>query len=433
MGTTTRNETMRAFLATYILPLVQVLLGGVFLFSGFVKALDPVGSVIKLDDYATAFNLSVLPLFQHLTALLQAVGEFALGAFVLLGLWKRVTAWLMLVFMGVMTPFTLYLALANPVSDCGCFGEAITLTNWETFAKNGVLLLLAVFFLLFSHKAWTFFGQRTSRWAATWVCVFPVLIAVHAYRHQPMIDFRPFKPGSDLRALTVAQSDSFNYFFVYEREGEQQTFTEDQLPTPDEGWTYVDRTEQLVRAGVDPVIDNLAILHPDFGDITASLLEDTSYVFLYVVSNLETADRRHVPEANAASDYASRYGYSFYGLTASDHGSIDEWRYEYDTPFSFCTADDRLLTTITRSNPGLLLLKDGVVLRKWAYRDIPDFATLDKPLEASSLGRLRHRSLLRVLGLSILLFAFPLLYFHQLHTGRLARLGHLTLKSTESV
>ncbi|OPZ95785.1 MAG: hypothetical protein BWY72_01963 [Bacteroidetes bacterium ADurb.Bin416] len=433
MGTNTRSDTVKAFLATYLLPVVQLLLGGVFLFSGFVKALDPAGAVIKLDDYATAFGLTIIPLFTYLTAFLQAAFEFALGAFVLLGLYKRLTAWLVLLFMGIMTPFTLYLALANPVSDCGCFGEAITLTNWETFGKNVVLFVFSVFFYLFYARTWTLFGHRTSRWAATWVVLFPLLIAIHAYRHQPMIDFRPFKPGTDLRALTTAVPDSFSYSFIYEKEGIRQPFTIDQLPASDEGWTYVDRSEQLVKAGKSPVIDNLAILHPDAGDITASLLADTSYVFLYVADKLETADRRRVPDAREAYAYAHTYGYAFYGLTASDQTTIDEWRYEYDTPFEFCTADDRLLTTMTRSNPGLILIKNGVVLRKWAYRDIPEFASLDKPLYESSIGQPRHRSLFRVLGLSLLVFLFPLLYFHQLHTGRLARLEHHTLTSSTSV
>jgi len=433
MGTNTRNETIKAFLATYILPIVQILVGGVFLFSGFVKALDPVGTVIKLHDYADAFGVTILPLFLNMAALLQAAVEFALGAFVLLGLYKRVTAWLVLVFMAVMTPFALYLALANPVSDCGCFGEAITLTNWETFWKNVVILVLTFFFFLFTTKSWTLFGRRTGRWAAMWVILFPLLVAGHAYRHQPMIDFRPFKPGADLRALTTAIPDSFSYAFIYEKDGLQQTFTTDQLPASDEGWTYVDRTEKLVSAGQAPIIENLAILHPVAGDITATILDDTSYVFLYVADKLETADRRRVPEANTAYSYANLHGYTFYGLTASDSTTIDEWRYEYETPFEFCTADDRLLTTMTRSNPGLLLLKNGVVIRKWAFRDIPDFVSLEKPLTESSLGRLRHRSLFRVLGLSLLIFLFPLLYFHQLHAGRIARLGHLTTKSTKSV
>jgi hypothetical protein len=330
----------------------------------------------------------------------------------------------MLLFMGIMTPFTLYLALANPVSDCGCFGDAIKLTNWETFGKNVVLLALSVFLFFFYNKAWTLFGHRSGRWATLWISLFPLLVAVHAYRHQPMIDFRPFKPGSDLRVLTAAVPDSFSYAFIYEKEGAQQSFTAEALPAPNEGWVYVDRTEQLVRAGQEPVINNLAILHPVDGDITATLLGDTSYVFLYVADRLETADRRRVPDANAAYVYADRFGYRFFGLTASDPATIEEWRYEYDTPFDFCTVDDRLLTTMTRSNPGLILIKNGVVVRKWAFRDIPDFASLDKPLSESSLGRLRHRSLFRVLGVSLLVFLFPLLYFHQLHTGRLARLKH---------
>lgn len=424
---------MKQLLANYVLPLVQVLLGAVFLFSGFVKAVDPVGTVIKLDDYAMAFGWSILPLFKHSLALLQAVGEFALGGLVLLGIWKRVTPWLLLVFMGVMTPFTLYLAIAQPISDCGCFGDAITLTNWETFGKNIVLLGLAVFFFLFSSRSWTLYGRRTSRWATVWMCLFPLLVSVHAYRHQPMLDFRPFKPGADLRALTTAEPDAFRYDFIYEKDGVRQAFPIDALPTANEGWTFVDRTSQLVKAGKPAVIDHFSVQHPVYGDITETLLNDTSYVFLYVAVRLETADRSRVHDANEAFAYANRFGYRFYGVTVSDSEAIEEWRYEYDTPFEFCTADDKLLMTITRSNPGLVLLKNGVVVRKWAYRDIPDFAALDKPLSASSLGHIRQRTLFRVLGLTLLIFVFPLLYFHHLHTGRVARVRQHLQKSPQSV
>ncbi len=420
-------------LVRYGYPVAQLLLGLTFVFSGFVKVIDPVGAFIKLDEYFIAFGVDIPRAFQYVLAVGQGILEFVLGASVLLGLWKKETAWLLLLFMLLITPFTLYLAIANPVSDCGCFGDAIKLTNWQTFSKNGFLLLFAFVYFRYNDRSPVLYGKRTSRWSFYWCVLFSLLLSVYSYRHLPLVDFMPFKVGNDLNALTASRPDSVDYRFVYEKDGVRETFGVDNLPATTDGWSYVDRSEVVVREGSKPVIDNLSILHPRKGDVTTSILSDTSYVFLYVSTKLEFADRGNVEKANRVYEYASQQGYSFFGLTGSGQETIEEWRYEYDTPFDFCAADDKLLTTIIRSNPGLVLLKQGVVVRKWAFRDIPDFYKLSKPLRESSLGRVRQSSLFRVLGLVLLVFVFPLVFFHQLHTGKTARWTHKRIKSNLSI
>jgi hypothetical protein len=156
-------------------------------------------------------------------------------------------------------------------------------------------------------------------------------------------------------------------------------------------------------------------------------------VFLYISPALEYANRSYMDEINQAYDYATQFNFAFYGLTASGKDAIEDWRYEYESRFDFCAADDRLLRSMTRSNPGLMLLKNGVVVRKWAFRDIPDFNRLDRPLSASRLGGQQSRQGIRVLGLMILVFAFPLIYFHQLHTGKLAKWTHKRVTNNETV
>ena len=417
----------------YGLPVVQILLGLTFLFSGFVKVIDPVGSFIKVEDYLIAFGIGLPRLLHFMLAVGQGLLEFALGACVLLGLWKKETARIMLVFMGVMTVFTLYLAIANPVSDCGCFGDAVKLTNWETFGKNVLLLLLSIILLRFNEMVPVIYGRRTSRWSLYWSLLFPLLLSIYAYRHQPIFDFMPFKVGNDLKALTASIPDSVDYQFIYEKEGARKTFGTDNLPPAIDGWTYVDRTEVVVKKGKKPVIDNLSIIHPTQGDITRRVLDDTSYVFLFISPALEYANRSYVDEINQAFRYATQFNFAFYGLTASGKEAIEDWRYEYESLFDFCTADDRLLRSMTRSNPGLMLLKNGVVVRKWAFRDIPDFNQLDRPLSASRLGKQASRPDFRTLGLLILVFAFPLIYFHQLHSGKLAKWTHTRVTNKETV
>jgi len=417
----------------YGFPVVQILLGLTFLFSGFVKVIDPVGSFIKVEDYCIAFGINIPRMLQYMLAVGQGLVEFALGASVLLGLWKKKTAWVAFLFMAIMTPFTLYLAVAHPVSDCGCFGDALKLTNWETFGKNVLLLFFSVVLLRFYNKSAVWYGKRTSRWCLYWSLVFPLLLSIYGYRHQPVFDFMPFKVGNDLNALTASTPDSIDYRFMYEKKGVKRSFGINNLPSAAAGWKYVDRTEVMVREGKKPVIDNLSILHPTRGDITKQILNDTSYVFLYVSPTLEFANRSYVDEINNAYQYAAKNAYAFYGLTGSGKEAIDEWRYEYESPFDFCAADDKLLKTMIRSNPGLLLLKHGVVIRKWAFMDIPDFNRLDRQLGASRLGQPHPRRWFRVLCLIILVFAFPLMYFHQLHTGKLALWTHKRVNTHETV
>jgi len=426
---------MNKFLKISVL-IAQILLGVTFLFSGFVKAIDPVGSTIKVGDYLLAFGLTIPHSLIGLLAMSQAMVEFLLGAWTLLGIWKKTTGWLIFLFMLVMTLFTLYLAIYHPVSDCGCFGEAIKLTNWQTFSKNVVLLVLAFFYLRYSSYVTIFYGRHTSRWATCWCLLFLAMLMYHCERHLPLIDFMPFKTGNDIYALThvppAAARDSFTYQFVYEKDGKQAVFTEDSLPVSGSGWNYVDRRQRLVREGVKPVIQPFSIQHPMLGDITERVLKDTSYVFLFVSQNLETSDSEHTDRTVNAYTYARSHHYRFYGLTSSDTTAIEEWLYENDTDIGFCSADDKLLTTMIRSNPGLVLLKHGVVYRKWAQKDIPDFTVVKKPLNELNIGRKRNVNPFRIAGLTILCFALPLLLLYQLRTSRLARKRQLLFKKSDT-
>jgi hypothetical protein len=246
---------------------------------------------------------------------------------------------------------------------------------------------------------------------------------VYAFRHQPLIDFTPFRVGNDLKALTrvsaAAAQDSFDYRFMYEKNGIKKTFRLDSLPVPASGWRFVDRIQILIRKGQEPAVESFNLLHPAWGDVTQQVLEDTSYVFLMVSPRLETADRAHVERVLAAYAYARNWHYTYYGLTASSREAIDEWLYENDTDMPFCSVDDRLLMTMMRANPGLLLLRHGIIVRKWAFRDIPDFSQFKAPLDELSLGRYRPPNDWRAAGLSLLALVLPLLWLYLVHAGRL--------------
>lgn len=406
---------------TILINIARFILGACFVFSGFVKAVDPLGSAYKFADYFEAFNWSFLSELTLLLAVCLAAAEFFLGTALLLGIWKKSISLLSLFLMLFMTPFTLYLAIKNPVSDCGCFGDALILSNWVTFYKNIILLSLAVPVYLWHDWFYTFFGQRTSRFSAYWCLLFPLLLSGYSYRHLPILDFRPYKIGNKLADLMTvpegAARDSFDTRFIYEKNGVKREFTVDEAPLDKPEWKYVDRVDKQIKKGYTPPIHDFVIEHPTRGTITDEVLNDTSYTFLLVSPKLENANRDNIYLIQNANAYAKAYNYAIYGLTNSDNAAIDEWNYEYDSNIDFCTVDDRTLKTIIRSNPGILLLKNGVVLQKFGFRDIPDFSTVKKPLNATQWGVAKKINTLEIIGKVLFLFLIPLLFFYALHKG----------------
>ncbi|MCE5175580.1 MAG: BT_3928 family protein [Bacteroidales bacterium] len=399
----------------------RILLGMCFVFSGFVKAIDPSGFAYKISDYLEAFHLTFFSGLSWIFAVLLAAFEFFLGTSLILGIWKKLTSALSLMFLLVMTPFTLYLAIKNPVSDCGCFGDALILTNWQTFYKNMVLLLLAFPVFHWNGLCYKLFGWYTARWTAYWCLIFPVLLSAYSYFHLPLLDFRPYQIGNRLADfMTIpdgAPLDSFDTRFIYEKNGVQQEFSAEKAPLNDASWTFVDRKEIQIRKGYTPPIHDFVLEHPMKGDITEDVLKDTSYTFLLVSPDLEKSNRSANVHIESARQYAGNHGYEFYGLTNSGADAIDEWNYEYDSDIEYCSVDERTLQTMIRSNPGMILLKDGVVLQKWGSRDIPDFSKTKQPLNALPWGKVRKVSTFRVVFNVFILFMIPVLLFFLLHRG----------------
>lgn len=368
------------------------LLGITFVFSGFVKAVDPLGTTYKIQDYLQAFGLSFFDQYALFFSFVVFCFEFVLGMALLLGTGQGFFSWLAFVFMSLMTLLTLVIAIGNPVSDCGCFGDALLLSNWQTFGKNIVLLVLSV--ILLSHKEGLYkvFGKKTQNWACSVCLLMVLLLAVHSLRHLPMMDFRPFKTGNHIPELMQippgAPQDSVIMEYIYEKDGAYHSFTLDNYPAGDTTWTFVDRKERVVRKGYEAPIHDFVLLHPAYGDITEEVLNNNAYTFLWISHKLEKADRSAVQDFLHIERYAAARGYGFYALTASDQDIIDEWTYEYDIPFAFCTVDEITLKTMIRSNPGLMLIHNGQVLHKWAWRDLSTLTKdLDLPLEETSWSK----------------------------------------------
>lgn len=350
----------------------RIILALTFIFSGFVKAVDPLGTQYKIHDYLVAMGVGrIVPDFTMLAgSVLLAATEFFLGICLLFAIRRRIVSKLALAIMILMTPLTLWLAIADPIHDCGCFGDAIVLTNWQTLWKN-IVLLGAVIVVW----KWPLEQPRLISPANQWIVmnyslVFILLfIAGKSLYTLPQFDFRPYHIGADIR----------------------------------EGW-------QKMMEGEDTPFTDLFIEQVSDGeDITEQILTDEGYTFLLVAPHLEQADDSRLDEINQMYEYCLDNNYPFYGLTASGEKAIAKWRDLTGAEYTFCHTDDITLKTMIRSNPGLLLLKDGKVIRKWSHNDMPTEEELSTRLEDSELGQLPTETVTTKMLWILTWFVLPLL------------------------
>lgn len=394
--------------------LCQFLLGAAFVFSGFVKAVDPLGFFYKLQDYLTAFGLiewfpSGLPL---LLGIVLSAAEFCVGVFLFLGIRRKIAPTLALLLMSVMTPLTLYLALENPVSDCGCFGDAWVLTNWQTFGKNIVLLLAAGTVFKWRARLVRFVTYKLEWMLSMYTILFVFALSSYCLRNLPILDFRPYKIGANIKAGMElpegAKPSVFETRFVLEKNGERREFTLDDYP--DSTWTFVESRTVLKEKGYESPIHDFSMLSLDSGEeITDSVLSDKGYTFLLVTHRMESADDGNIDLINEIYDYSVERGYGFYALTASSEEEIELWRDKTGAEYPFCQMDDITLKTIIRSNPGLLLLKEGTILNKWSNGQLPDEYVLSDDLEKLPLGERKQVSDVHTMGYVLLWFFVPLM------------------------
>ncbi len=403
-------------------------LAAVFIFSGFIKANDPLGTCYKIEDYLQAFGLldyvpEFLPLFG---SVLLAVIEFTLGVFLFFGIRRKLTTISLFGFMLIMTPFTLYLAIVNPVSDCGCFGDAIILTNWETFWKN-VFFLIAAFSLFKWSGLMIRIISKKSQWLISlYTLLYISAIALYCLSYLPIFDFRPYHIGANiLESMRIPEGKKpsvYESLFVMEKNGEQKEFTLENYP--DSTWTFVDTKTILKEKGYEPPIHDFSLYYAETGeDITERILTDKGYTFLLVTNRLDKADDGYIDLINEIYDYSVENGYAFYCLTSSLNEDMEQWRERTGAEYPYCTADNTTLKTIVRSNPGLLLIKDGTIVNKWSCRNLPDEYDLSGKLEHLSLAQVKPQTLQNKILIVVAWFAIPLLLFTFLDKTLIDRLG----------
>ena len=372
------DSKVKSQLLTVAVNVCRLLLAATFIFSGFVKANDPLGTVYKLEDYVHAMAWFTLPdTFLLGCAVILALFEFTLGVYLLFGMKRKATSAITLAFMVVMTLLTVYIAIANPVEDCGCFGDVLILSNGATLAKNIVLLGAAVLVSRYYRLQKDFLGS-TAKWLIAFVSLCLIIVyAVYCIVCLPVLDFRPYKVGTNLREAVTSNQQKFDVKIVYEKDGQTlELSAEDE--DPDSTWTYVETRRTPIETQHLATAD-FYVADADGEDVTEEILLADGYTLLLIIPDLMNADEGCVDKVNEVYDYAQEKGWGFYCLTSSGDDRAQSYcNYHTGVEYMYYIAKDRMLKTVVRGQPGLVLLQDGVIVKKWGNYNLPDDAELQE-------------------------------------------------------
>ena len=396
-----------------IVNLCRIIVAVTFIFSGFVKAIDPIGTQYKLQDYLGAIGMAgILPNWTLLAvAVFLAAIEFCIGIFLLFAIQRRLISKLTVAFMAFMTMVTVWIVVADPVKDCGCFGDALHLTNTETLIKNIVLLVCSLA-IMYRPLAMFRFVSKSNQWIVTnYTIVFILVSSGLSLYYLPIFDFRPYHIGVNIpRGMEIpkgAKLPQFKTTFIMEKNGLRKEFTLDNYP--DASWKFIDSKTVQTSEGYIPPIHDFSITDNKTGlDLTNSVLSHKGYTFLLISPHLETADDSNFGDIDRLYEYAQSYDIPFYCLTASTTKAIKRWIDLTGAEYPFCITDEAVLKTIIRSNPGLLLLKDGTIINKWSHNNLPNEAKLSRPISQSSLGKMPKDSVPAKILEIVLWFILPL-------------------------
>lgn len=400
--------------------LMRLTVGGVFIFSGFTKGVDPWGTCYKITDYMNALGLTEWTGTALFVAVALAVIEFVLGVTIAVGAYRRGGPILALILLLVMTPLTLWLAVTGAVPDCGCFGDALHLSNWATFGKN-VLLLLGIIYLLAFNKALRGVYGPAVQWIVLALSfAFITAIAYFGYFTQPLIDYRPYPEGTRLVSSTVEDSDESeeDFIFIYSKNGEEHEFTIDSLPDEEDGWEFVTRyharrphARVIMRNG--NATGGIAITDEEGNDVTLDVLADSRRTVLLLFPDLPQVGVVNSFSLNELNDAALVAQADVIGLTPASTQEIEHWKDISMASYPIYNMDDSELKMIARGNPAVVYLEDGVI--KWK-RTLSSLDGLEQPIELSEMGNAYHaESTLTSLMLAYLTAMIALLIINRSH------------------
>lgn len=364
----------------------RFIVGLVFSFSGFVKAVDPLGTAYKIEEYINVFGffdlLQYLPWLPTVLSMVLCSLELLIGLMLIFNLQRKTVSWLVSVMMVFFTVLTLVDALTNKVTDCGCFGEAIKLTNWQTFFKNILLDVFVVFIFITRNHSKKHLSEIKSISITTLLFCAILIFTGLNYRYEPLIDFRPWKEGA--RMVPIEQAPPISYaLYQHNTTKEQKEFSMQDLMVayqedPDfaNNWTWLD-TRVINETTIAADGFSMTPIDED-KDVSLEFLYQEGYIFFVTAYDLSSLNEKAMTKIFTFAKQAQKQGHAIALLTASPVEECIQLLQRHPTAtIPMYYSDDKAIKTMMRSNPGLLLMKNGVVLKKWSAHRIPDFNEVD--------------------------------------------------------
>lgn len=353
--------------------IIRIISGLVFMFSGFVKGVDPLGTAYRFEDYFIVYHVAwLIPLALTFSIAICTL-EFVTGAMLVFNLRTRFTAWILLIMMSFFTVLTFYDALTSLVPDCGCFGDALKLTNWQTFYKNALLILFAG--IIFKYRRSQDSSLPAKRQWNLVIVISAVFIyfSVYCFMHLPLIDFTEWKQGNK---LFIEKPLPQKFFLTYrnKKTKELKEYLSPDYPYADSVWMA--QWEFVSQRVDDPNVyagRNLQISDSAGANLTDQFIRDPGYVFIMTSSDLHEAHRNSLVVINRFAEQVAEGGGTFILLVSNTPEDVSRIVKQINIQYPVYYADDIILKTMVRSNPGLMLLHNGIILKKWHYRDFPDY------------------------------------------------------------
>lgn len=360
-----------------------ILTGLLFIFSGYAKVIDPMGSAIKFGEYFEAFNMHAFIPGAFVFGVLLAVGELVIGICLFFSIKVKLISWAAIAFMLFFTLLTFVLAVFNPVSDCGCFGDAIKLTNWETFYKNLIILPIAIFIFIQRNEYKTYFSDKTEWFMLSIFLIYTTGIAFYSYRHLPLIDFMAYKVGNNIRDGRIYPEGTpeaeYDNTFIYEKDGRKQEFKIENLP--DSTWTFTDAKSELIAEGYVPPMADFIITSKDGDFITDEILDSSGYMVFITSVDINEIKPHDDIKTDAVYEYCHKNNIGLMMLTGSSDEEIKAFSDRNHAVYPVYFVDVTVLKSMVRSNPGMMLLHDATILKKWSGYDIPSVIQFEKTIK----------------------------------------------------
>lgn len=376
----------------YFLILLRILVGVLFIFSGLIKANDPLGLSYKMTEFFEVLYLTPLIPMALVFSICMIAFEIIAGVAVILGYAYELFSFLLLLLIALFTFLTAYALFTGNIKECGCFGDCIKISNTETFVKDVVLFIFIIILFVYRKKVSSLFSKQWSIFLLVVVSVASFGVQLYVLKHLPFKDCLAYKVGNNIeekmKVPPGAIPDQFETIMIYEKNGKQQTFTMQNYPWQDTTWKFVDSKTQLVKKGnAEPEIKGFAVNDADGNDYTAAILQEVAPTLILFVKDPTVAHEDKMKEVAGLLKSATQQGAACYIFSSGSKEATlafqKKWGLEAIQMMQFDGTESK---TAMRSNPGLMVLQKGTIIGKWGYADLPSTCTIkDNAIIISSI------------------------------------------------